>query len=474
MSPVTQLVVFYGPLVNPKSTSSLLLLPNSLLAVAANGEIGWIEHNVHPSSVQDVLARHGSLDTPLVALKHGEFIIPGFVDTHTHAPQVPNIGSGQQYELLDWLKEVTFPMEARFADADFAHRAYTKIVERIINSGTTTCCYYGTIHLEATKKLAEIVNSYGQRAFVGKCNMDRNSLHDYVEPSVSSSIDDTNALISHIRSLPSPRLVEPVLTPRFAISCSGSLMTKLGAIASADPSLRIQTHISENQEEIRQTLELFPEATSYADVYDRHGLLGPRTILAHAIHLGDDEIALLKERDAGVSHCPTSNFNLRSGVCPVGKLTDHGIKVGLGTDVSGGFSPSILTAIQHASIASKIVAIQHPAEPSATTSFAGRQLPLATLLYLATLGGARVCGSEDRIGSFAPGKAFDALVVSVRGDAGNPGLWGVDLDEALNVKHVESKELEVWLERFLFTGDDRNIRRVYVQGRWIGGAERIR
>ena len=322
--------------------------------------------------------------------------------------------------------------------------------------------------------------------------MDRNALYDYVEPSVSVSINATNALISHIRSLPFPRLVEPVLTPRFAISCTGPLMSKLGDIASADPSLRIQTHISENEEEVRQTLELFPEASSYADVYDRHGLLGPRTILAHAVHLEEDEISLLKERDAGVSHCPTSNFNLRSGICPVGKLIDRGIKVidyvlftgrllndfgcrhkvGLGTDVSGGFSPSILTVIQHASIASKVVGMQHPAEPSATTSYANRQLPLATLLYLATLGGARVCGLEDCIGSLAPGKAFDALLVSVR--SGNPGLWDVDLDEELQVKHAESKELEVWLERFLFTGDDRNIRRVYVQGRWIGGAELVR
>lgn len=147
-------------------------------------------------------------------------------------------------------------------------------------------------------------------------------------------------------------------------------------------------------------------------------------------------------------------------------------KVGLGTDVSGGFSPSILTVIQHASIASKVVGMQNLSEPSATTSYTNRQLPLATLLYLATLGGARVCGLEDHIGSFAPGKAFDALLVNVR--TGNPGLWGVDLDEELQVNHAESKELEVWLERFLFTGDDRNIRRVYVQGRWIGGAELVR
>jgi guanine deaminase len=157
--------------------------------------------------------------------------------------------------------------------------------------------------------------------------MDRNSPPNYVEPSVSASIDATNALITHIRALPPPRVVEPVLTPRFAISCSGPLLSALGDIARADPSLRIQTHISENVGEIQTTHELFPEATSYADVYDSHGLLGPRTILAHAIHLGDDEVELVKKRGAGVSHCPTSNFNLRSGVCPVGKLLDRGIKV---------------------------------------------------------------------------------------------------------------------------------------------------
>lgn len=148
-------------------------------------------------------------------------------------------------------------------------------------------------------------------------------------------------------------------------------------------------------------------------------------------------------------------------------------KVSLGTDVSGGFSPSILTAIQHASIASKALSTQ-AAPSSATSTYADCQLPLATLLHLATLGGAQVCALEDRIGSFAPGKAFDALLVSARGDAGNSGLWGADLDEELHVRLDKRKELDVWLERFLFTGDDRNIKRVYVQGRWIGGAECIR
>ncbi|KAI9509346.1 guanine deaminase [Russula earlei] len=463
--------IFYGPIVNPKSLSSFQTLPRCLVAVGPSGEIDWIEEDVPKRALQDILAQHRSLDVPLLTLKHGEFLLPGFVDTHTHAPQVPNIGSGQQYELLDWLHEVTFPMEARFGDVDFARRAYSLIVKRIIDSGTTTCCYYGTLHLEATTILAEIVNGYGQRAFVGKCNMDRNSPEHYVEPSVSESIDATLCLISRIRSLPQPRLVEPVLTPRFAISCTSDLMYQLGDIARADPSLRIQTHMSENLGEVRKTLDLFPTASSYADVYDKHGLLGQRTILAHAIHLEQDEVVLVKERGAGVSHCPASNFNLRSGVCPVGKLLDHGIKVGLGSDVSGGFSPSILTAIQQASIASKVLAMQAPIASSGPTRYAGHHLPLATLLHLATLGGAQVCGLENRIGSFAPGKAFDALLVSVRGDAANPGLWGVDLVKELHAEPADKEQLDTWLERFLFTGDDRNIKRVYVQGRWIGGAE---
>jgi len=301
--------------------------------------------------------------------------------------------------------------------------------------------------------------------------MDRNSPHYYVEPSVSESINATHALISHIRSLPEPRLVEPVLTPRFAISCTSDLMYQLGEIARRDPLLRIQTHISESRGEVERTLELFPTATSYADVYDKHGLLGSRTILAHAIHLEDEEIVLLKERGAGVSHCPTSNFNLRSGICSLGKLIDRGIKVGLGTDVSGGFSPSILTAIQQASTASKVLAMQADVAPSDVHTYAGYQLPLVTLLYLATLGGARVCGLGDRIGSFAIGKAFDALLVSVRGDTSNPALWDLDLDKELRIEPAEGKELDIWLERFFFTGDDRNIKRVYVQGRWIGGTE---
>ncbi|KAH9945880.1 guanine deaminase [Epithele typhae] len=504
--------IFYGALISPISLTTYDALPRALLAVSrATGDIDWVERDVPPEALQHVLARHGLLadDVELVELKHGEFLMPGFIDTHIHAPQVPNIGSGQQHELLDWLAEVTFPMEARFADVDFARRTYTSVVKRTLDYGSTTCCYYGTLHLEGTKVLADVVHGYGQRAFVGKCNMDRNAPDYYVEPSPAASLAATAALVAHIRALPphpaaGDALVRPILTPRFALSCTGELLAGLGALAAADPGLAIQTHISENAAEIAFTKALFPrgslpgaaanvtagddvdgeEETTYAGVYDAYGLLRHNTVLAHAVHLDAREVALIHARGAGVAHCPTSNFNLRSGCARVGMLLDAGVKVGLGTDVSGGFSPSMLAAVQHASMCAKVVALTAPAPPPAHTTFTDRQLPVPALLHLATLGGAAVCALAHRVGSLAPGKAFDALVVGVRTDAGNPAVWGVDLDRALGLRasggepgdeggrgKSDVEELEGMLERFLFCGDDRNVRRVYVQGRLVGGKE---
>ncbi|CAL1705159.1 unnamed protein product [Somion occarium] len=479
-------VLFYGGLITPETLTSYRALPKALLSVSrTTGVIEWVEDDVPSYTLQETLAKHGlelNADVELIELKDGEFLMPGFIDTHTHAPQVPNIGSGQQHELLDWLAEVTFPMESRFQDIKFARRAYNAVVRRIIDCGTTTCCYYGTLHLEATKVLADIVHTSGQRAFVGDSLVATRDLITYIR-SFSSSEDDT--------------LVHPILTPRFAISCTPELLNSLGQMADEDKNLAIQTHLSENEAEIVFTKSLFPpdvlpggckthRKTTYAGVYDAFGLLRENTILAHAVHLEDEEVELIKTRRAGISHCPTSNFNLRSGCAKVGMLLDKGIKVGLGTDVSGGFSPSILTAIQHASICSKVVATSVPPDPTSPPDgkLTNRQLPVPTLFYLATLGGASLCNLSSQIGSLTPGKFFDALVVSVRNDAGNPNVWGVEFDRELDVRGSggeeedeggrgknETEELEGMLERFLFCGDDRNIRRVYVKGKLIGGKE---
>jgi len=199
----------------------------------------------------------------------------------------------------------------------------------------------------------------------------------------------------------------------------------------------------------------------------------------------------------GLSHCPTSNFNLNSGIAPIGYFLDRGIKVGLGTDVSGGYSPSILNAIQNASLAAKALSFQkqhHSSQSSDPAShkhghdrhdhldhdsqFTNRPFSIATLLYLATAGGAAVCGIQEGVGSFGSGKSFDALLVNVGGDSSNPTLWGmnvlntprpsvtVDADIGLEEKQ---KIVNSWLECFLHGGDDRNIEKVYVQGRFVGG-----
>ncbi|KAG6829631.1 hypothetical protein H0H92_003964 [Tricholoma furcatifolium] len=470
-------LIFYGAVISPRTLTSISALPKCLLAVGPSGNIDWMEENVEEHDLQNVLARYGTLDADVIALRPGEFLMPGFVDTHTHAPQLPNLGSGQQYELLEWLENVTFPTEAKFSDLEFARTSYKSVVRRIIDCGTTTCCYYGTLHLEATKELANIVYSNGQRAFIGKCNMDRECPEYYVEPSAEVSVDDTRKLITHIRSLSSQdathhadHLVQPILTPRFAISCTPKLLASLGKMASSDLNLPIQTHISENLSEIRFVKTLFPDTPHYAGVYDHFGLLRSNTILAHAVWLEDDEVELIAKRKAGISHCPTSNFNLSSGVAPIGSYLDRGIKVGLGTDASGGYSPSILNCIQNASIASKVIAMQARVSDSAIPTesrLANRQLPVATLLYLATMGGAEVCDIDKKVGSFLPGKCFDALLVKTRTRTGAPGVWFPEGD-ALG---TDKTALEGLLERFLFCGDDRNISRVYVQGRLIGGKE---
>ncbi|KAL8822602.1 MAG: hypothetical protein Q9170_008392, partial [Blastenia crenularia] len=270
--------------------------------------------------------------------------------THTHAPQLPNAGLFGTSTLLAWLEKYTFPLESSLSSLPLARRIYTRAVASTLAHGTTTAAYYATIHPSATNLLADICHQKGQRAFVGRVCMDHPSTCPdyYRDESSSASIRDTKAVVDHIRSLdPKGEIVKPILTPRFAPSCQRETLAALGELAR-DEELHVQTHISENRGELELVRSMFPERKSYADVYDHYGLLTPLTVLAHGIHLSCDEIALIKTRGAGISHCPLSNTSLGSGICPVRKLLDAGVKVGLGTDVSGGGSCSILTATREA------------------------------------------------------------------------------------------------------------------------------
>lgn len=291
----------------------------------------------------------------------------------------------------------------------------------------------------------------------------RQNVDYYKDASPESAIQDTKATIEHCHSVdPERRLLTPILTPRFAPSCTEQCLQDLGKLHK-ETDLPIQTHISENPNEVQLVKEMFPKQTSYADVYDAFGLLTKRTVLAHAVHLTPHEIDLVRSRDAKVSHCPISNSYIASGMCPVRDLLDAGIDVSLGTDVSGGYSPSILAAARDAAGVSRIRSATCSSDISPDRKERMKLSP-EECLWMATRGGARCLGLEQKVGGFEVGMLWDAQYVDLGeevdddgdGGRGNVALWGK----------------ENWAERiakWVFCGDDRNTQAVWVNGRLVSG-----
>jgi guanine deaminase len=226
-------------------------------------------------------------------------------------------GRGQGLHILDWLDQVTFPVEARFADSEYAARIYEDTIDDFLRHGITTASYYSSRHVDATCILASVCHRKGQRAFVGKCNMDRNAPDYICEHDAGTSLRETEDCIQHIRSLPNDAadtLVWPVLTPRFAISCTPELLRGLGDLLKRDETLAMQTHFNEAQQEIDATRSLFPEFMgSEADLYEHFGLLNRRSILAHCTIMTDYEKGRLSDLQCGIAHCPIANMTVGGG-----------------------------------------------------------------------------------------------------------------------------------------------------------------
>lgn len=386
-------------------------------------------------------------------------------DTHIHAPQYPNAGIFGNSTLLEWLKKYTYPLETSLDSLPKARRVYSSCISRTIAHGTTTAAYYATIHVESTNLLASLCHSRGQRALIGRVCMDHpNALVDYYrDESSSEAIKSSHKVIEHIRKLdPIGEQIAPILTPRSAVSCTSELLLALGELSSSDvQGLRIQTHISENKSEIELVRELWPESTSYTQVYDHHKLLTNRTILAHAVHLTPEERRIVASRKSKVAHCPVSNSGLASGMCPVRALLDDGITVGLGTDISGGYSPSMLEAVRQACMISQLT--------SSITGDERARLSLQESLYLATRGGAEVVGWEDRIGAFEVGMQWDAQLIqchSVPEDEDHPAESAEEL-ESDNVAYFGWESQEDKVAKWVYGGDDRNTKMVWVGGKLI-------
>jgi guanine deaminase len=335
----------------------------------------------------------------------GFALMPAFVDTHVHLPQFAIMGIGSA-SLLDWLAAYTYPEEMRFADREYAASISEVFFDQLIRNGTTCAAIYCSVHEAATDIAFETAKHKGVRAFIGKTMMTRNGPRQLLESEVQS-IQASIRLYDKWDGANGGRL-RYVFTPRFAGSCSLDIMRRTAQVA-ADRQAFIQSHLSENLAEIAWIRSLFPQHTSYAEVYGSAGILGPRTIMGHCIHLSEAEIQLLAASQTSVAFCPYSNRALLSGTMPYARLKRAGLTIGLGTDVAGGPSLSMLRQM---------------GEALNSANSLEQSLSPAGALYLATLGGAQVLGLDDRIGSFAPGKDADFVVVDYRqadplGGAGN-------------------------------------------------------
>lgn len=337
-----------------------------------------------------------------------------------------------------------------------AKAVYDKVISRTLSHGTTTASYYATIHVPATQLLADLAYQKGQRAYIGRVCMDNPDMCPdfYRDDSADDSLAKSISIIEYCQKLdPSGELVAPIITPRFAPSCSSDSMRKHGDLAK-ERDIRIQTHLSENVNEIKLVAELFPGQESYTKVYDTHGLLTDRTILAHCVHLSDAEIELVKLRKSKVSHCPSSNSALGSGFCPVRKLLERRVDVGLGTDVSGGYSPSILDAVRQAYLVSRHVGFLNQGNSKYNVG-------IAECLWLATVGGAKVVGMEGKLGEFKEGMYFDAQEIQLGKNVGSEGKP----DGPVDIFGWEAPEDRV--AKWVWSGDDRNVKRVWVGGRLV-------
>ena len=365
-------------------------------------------------------------------------IIPGLTDLHLHAPQYSFRSIGMDLELLEWLDTLAFPEESKYADLEYADKAYSIFADDLRKSATTRASIFATLHVPATEHLMKLLNDTGIKALVGKVNMDRNGAPSLQEESAKASADATLKWIEETLSL-YPN-IQPILTPRFTPSCSDDLMKELGEIQRRF-HLPVQSHLSENLGEIAWVKELCPDTSFYGEAYDKFGLFGGEdcpTIMAHCVHCPDDEIALMKERGVYIAHCSQSNSNLSSGIAPVRRYLEEGLHIGLGSDIAGGTSLSIFRAMSDAIQTSKL--------RWRLVDDSLKALTVEEVFYMATKGGGSFFG---KVGSFAPGYEFDAVIMD---------------DSAL--LHPQPLTPKQRLERLIYLSDDRHI-----QGKYVSGVE---
>ena len=362
----------------------------------------------------------------------GKLIVPGFIDCHVHFPQLDIIASyGEQ--LLDWLHRYAYPAEARFVDPEYAREVASAFIDEMLANGTTTALVFGTVHPHSADAIFEAAADRGLRLIAGKVLMDCNCPDD-LKDDAKSGIADSKALIERWHG---KGRLGYAITPRFALTSTPEQLAAAGRLAREYPDVWIHTHLAENMDEVEEIAKLYPEHASYLSVYDHFGLLRERAVFAHCLHMSDMDRASMAGKGGAAAFCPTSNLFLGSGLFDLPAMRAAKVRCGLGTDVGGGTSLSLLRT---ASEAYKVLHLQEHA------------LPATRALFLATLGAAEALYLDDRIGNFLQGKEADFVVL-------DPAASSLTARRTAAAETVDEK-----LFALMTLADDRNIAATYVCG----------
>lgn len=429
---------------------------DGLIEIDDNGHISAV---VRPSDdIYEQMKSEARDNGCLVQLPNNQFLLPGFVDLHIHAPQWPQRGKALDVPLEVWLMEHTFPLEARYSDLNFARKMYTDMVSSLLANGTTTALYFATIHEGATQLLADTCLDLGQRALIGKVVMDnKDQCPDYYrDQSTDLALFETEAFIDYVKSLEgnTAQLIKPVITPRFIPSCTDEALEGLGKLAQTH-KCHVQTHCSESDWEHHYVLERTGVTDTQA--LTDFGLMGRHTILAHSNFISEQDMDIIADKGAGIAHCPLSNIYFSNAVFPLRKALEKSLHVGLGTDISGGSSASILDVCRDSIHMSRVLEEgTDPDIPSGERGIKNTRIDFREAFHLATAGGAQAL--DLPVGRFEKGYMFDAILVAPDAKS-SPILLDDELDS-----------LDDQLQKIIYLATRSNIASTWISGKNVMSA----
>lgn len=379
-------------ILNPKPDGSISFIPN-----------GIIEFDTISGKICSIGAEARSRDKNKRVYDFKDyFLIPGLIDLHSHIPQLPGVSKNAS-ELIPWLKNHIFPLEIKFDNHSYVRHIAEFFFTEALHFGTTCIVAYSSVHKEATDIVFEVANNIGIRAFIGKAMMDRDmNKYPLPLPHWRENIKDSLELARKWHGTDNGRL-NYILLPRFGGSSSMKLLEKTSEVAQSE-NLFIQTHLSENRNEINYVKSLFPNCSTNTHIFKKSKLLGEKTLLVHCLHLSQFELQIIEETNSKIVHCPTSNIFLQSGYLPLRRYQSHNIEIGLGTDVAGGYSLSMFNEMKNAIETSKIVNLNAP-------NLKKNILTASEAFWMATLGNARILKMNNVIGSLEVGKDADFVLI---------------------------------------------------------------